>query len=51
MSISLLFPYLQVALCLGAAVVYFCRGNVLHGIYWALAGAITLTVTFMGGSK
>lgn len=40
-----LFPYLNMALCVGAAAIYLLHGDWRQFLYWTAAFAITASVT------
>jgi len=39
-------PILMIVESVAASVVYFAKGDIRHGLYWAFAAALTATVTF-----
>ena len=45
MKATLIFPFILIALDIGAAVVYAVHGDVRHAIYWAAACVLTVCVT------
>jgi hypothetical protein len=43
---SKLLPSVNILIAVGAAIVYFCVGDVRRGIYWTSAAVLTASVTF-----
>lgn len=43
--IQRIFPFIIITLSALASLVYFIKGDIRHGLYWAFATAINLTVT------
>jgi hypothetical protein len=41
-----LFPLAIIALNIGAAIVYGCKGDLRHAVFWLAAGACNIAVTF-----
>lgn len=41
-----IFPSALILCDLGAAIVYFCAGDIRKTVYWIAAAALNITVTF-----
>lgn len=46
MNWTRVLPVAMIVESIAASVVYFVKGDVRHGLYWAFAAALTATVTF-----
>lgn len=41
-----IFPTIMIVLSVGASIMYFIKGDIRHGIYWAAATILTSAVTY-----
>lgn len=46
MKLEQVLPICSIVLSVGAAIIYFWRGDIRHGIYWTSAAILTGSVTF-----
>jgi len=46
MKIELIFPITMIAISIGAAIVYYIKGDLNLAAYWLLAAGLNIVVTF-----